>query len=121
MAELRRGVLGRGSSVGTIKLTSDDFKQSVARGGRMLVDFWAGWCPPCRQFGPVFEAASLRHPDVVFAKVDTEAERSLTAALKITSIPTIMAFCFGELVYAQSGALSAAELDEVIAAVRRTH
>jgi thioredoxin 1 len=120
MAELRRGVLGRGASVGPITLTVNNFERTVAGAGRIIVDFWADWCHPCRRFAPVFEQASQRHRDVVFAKVDTETERALAEAMQIASIPTLMAFSGGTLVYAQAGALSAAELDEVVDAVRRT-
>ncbi|MCK6212517.1 thioredoxin [Georgenia sp. EYE_87] len=102
----------------TIHLTEDSFERVVTRPGIVLVDFWAAWCGPCRMFAPVFEKASERHPDVVFAKVDTEAERSLAAAAGITSIPTLMAFRDGILVFSQPGALPAAALEQVVTAVR---
>jgi thioredoxin 1 len=102
----------------TRELTKDTFAPTVAASGIVLVDFWAAWCGPCRMFAPVFEKASEEHGDIVFAKVDTEAEREIAAALRITSIPTLMAFRDGILVFAQPGALPATALAEVIRQVR---
>ena len=102
----------------TTTLTSAGFEETVTGNDIVLVDFWASWCGPCRQFAPVYEATSEKHPDVVFGKVDTEAERELAAAAQITSIPTLMAFREGVLVFAQPGALPAAALEQVIGAVR---
>ena len=102
----------------TINLTSETFFPTVRSDGIELVDFWASWCGPCRMFAPVFEQASSTHADIVFAKVDTQAEQGLAAQAAITPIPTLMAFRDGVLVFSQPSALPAAELDKVIAAVR---
>lgn len=102
----------------TQTLTGENFASTIQQGGIVLVDFWASWCGPCRQFAPVFEAASLQHPDITFGKVDTEAEQELAGAAQITSIPTLMAFRDGILVFSQPGALPAAALEEVIAGTR---
>ncbi len=102
----------------TVALTKDNFASTVDRDGIVLVDFWAAWCGPCRRFAPVFERASEQHPDITFGKVDTEAERALAAAASISSIPTLMAFRDGVLVFSQPGALPAAALDQVVSAVR---
>ena len=101
----------------TLTLTTDAFEDTVSS-GIILVDFWADWCGPCKMFAPIYEAASEKYPDIIFGKVDTEAEQSLASAAGITSIPTLMAFRDGILVFSQPGALPAPALDEVITAVK---
>jgi thioredoxin 1 len=104
--------------MGTIALTEGTFEETVTRPGITLVDWWASWCGPCRMFAPVFQAASEQHPDITFGKIDTEDQGALAAAAGISSIPTLMAFRDGILVFSQPGALPAAALEQVIQAVR---
>ena len=102
----------------TINVGKDNFEQTISGEGIVLVDWWAAWCGPCRAFAPVFDKASQEHTDITFAKIDTEAQPELSAAARITSIPTLMAFRDGILVFSQPGALPAAALEQVIAGVR---
>ncbi len=101
----------------TTTLTKENFTDAVSGDGIVLVDFWAAWCGPCQMFAPVFERSSETHGDIVFGKVDTEAQQELAAAANISSIPTLMAFRDGVLVFSQPGALPSAALEQVIAAV----
>ncbi|ALV31155.1 thioredoxin [Streptomyces sp. CdTB01] len=102
----------------TVELTKDNFEETVTGSGIVLIDFWAAWCGPCRMFGPVYEKAAERHSDIVFGKVDTEAQPELAGAFQISSIPTLMAVRDRTVLYSQPGALPPQVLEELIGKIR---
>lgn len=117
MVEL--GALEQGEHLmATIDLTSEKFQETVVADGIVLVDFWAEWCGPCKSFGPVFEAASEKEPEIIFAKIDTEVEQEIAGALEIRSIPTLMIFRDGIQIFSQPGALPGHALDDLIGQVK---
>jgi thioredoxin len=103
----------------TVELTSANFSETIEKSDVILIDFWAEWCGPCKRFGPIFEAASEKHPDLTFAKLDTETNQDIAGALEITSIPTLMVVKGGMLLYREAGALNAAQLDGLLAEVEK--
>lgn len=102
----------------TVELTTDNFKQVVSDSNILIIDFWASWCGPCRSFAPVFEAASGKHADIVFAKVNTEEQQELASAFNVRSIPTLMVFKEQVIIYAEAGALPAQGLEQLVEGVR---
>ena len=102
----------------TIEITKDNFKQTVEKGGMVVLDFWAQWCGPCRMFAPTFEAAAAANPDITFGKVNTDEQQELAGAFEIRSIPTLLIFRDKVMLYAQPGALPKAAFDDLISQVK---
>lgn len=102
----------------TVEITQENLQETITSNDIVLLDWWADWCGPCKQFAPTFEAASEKNPEIVFGKVDTEDQQALAASAQISSIPTLMAFREGILVFSQAGALPESALDQVVEAVK---
>jgi thioredoxin len=102
----------------TVTLTEANFETTVSKGGILFIDFWAQWCPPCRAFAPVFEAAATQHPDITFGKVNTEEQKSLAQTFEIQAIPTLAVFREGVLLFSEAGAIPAKALEQLIGKVR---
>lgn len=105
-------------TMSTVEITMENYQDTIEKNDIVFFDFWAGWCAPCRMFAPVFEQASIDHPDIVFGKIDTEAQQNLAGGFGISSIPTLMAFREGIIVFAQPGAMNNEQFGSLIAAVK---
>ncbi|MFA5489397.1 MAG: thioredoxin [Candidimonas sp.] len=103
----------------TVELTKDNFQEAIQSDKPLIIDFWAPWCGPCRSFAPTFDAAAAKHDDVVFAKINTEEQQELAAAMRIRSIPTLMAFRENVMLFSQAGALSAGQLEELVTQLKQ--